>query len=144
MIVTPAAPTYGAPNPALAAARPRAATATDVTYHGGPVLHSSGVFAIFWVPPSYPLPNGYQSTVTQYFTDVAHDSFLTANEFGVDTQYYDVTKGVKKFISYSVVNRGSNLDTQPFPASGCPNYVLDSKAGTKSISGLFRFSSTCT
>jgi hypothetical protein len=112
--------------------RPRATVVSQVTYHGGPVLHSSGVFAIFWVPPSYALPNGYQSTVTQYITDIAHDSFLTTNGLSVDTQYYDVTKGVKKFVSYSVVNRGSNLDTNAFPKSGCPNYVLDSKAGTKS------------
>ena len=132
LIAASAGPTYGSPSAAATHAQPRATAGSDVTYHGGPVLHSSGVFAIFWVPPSYSLPNGYQSTVTQYFTDVAHDSFLTSNEFGVDTQYYDVTKGVKKFISYSVVYRGTNVATQPFPASGCPNYVLDSKAGKKS------------
>ena len=110
----------------------RAATVPQVTYHGGPVLHSSGVFAIFWVPPGYALPNGYAQTVTQYFTDVAHDSFLPSNVFGADTQYYDVTKGVKKFASYSVVFHGSNVDTRAFPKSGCPNYVLDTKAGSKS------------
>jgi hypothetical protein len=114
------------------AVRSRATTVPQLTYHGGPVLHSSGVFAIFWVPPKYSLPNGYGQTVTQYFTDVAHDSFLSTNQFGVDTQYYSVTKGVKQFASYSVVFRGSNVDTRAFPASGCPNYVLDSKAGTKS------------
>jgi hypothetical protein len=98
--------------------------APPVTYHGGPVLHSSGVFAIFWAPPPYEFPPGYQSTITQYFTDVAHDSFLPSNVFGVDTQYYDGTAGAKKFASYSIVDRGSNVDTHPFPTSGCLNYTL--------------------
>jgi hypothetical protein len=102
----------------------RVSVVPSVTYHGGPVLHSSGVFAIFWVPPSYELPPGYQSTITQYFADVAHDSFLPSNVFGVDTQYYDATAGTKRFASYSVVDRGSNVDTHPFPTSGCPNYKL--------------------
>jgi len=131
-VIAAAAAPIGASTDSAAAARPRAASVPLVTYHGGPVLHSSGVFAIFWVPPSYSLPNGYQSTVTQYFTDVAHDSFLTSNEFGADTQYYDVTKGVKRFVSYSMVYRGTDLDTRSFPPSGCPSYVLDSKSGTKS------------
>jgi hypothetical protein len=102
----------------------RASAVPPVTYHGGPVMHSSGVFAIFWVPPSYQLPPGYQSTITQYFADVAHDSFLASNVFGVDTQYYDATTGTKKFASYSIVDRGSNVDTHPFPTNGCPNYTL--------------------
>jgi len=123
---------YAAPSSAAGTVRARAATVPQVTYHGGPVLHSSGVFAIFWVPPGYALPDGYAQTVTQYFTDIAHDSFLPSNVFGADTQYYDVTKGVKKFASYSVVLRGSNVDTHAFPKSGCPNYVLDTKAGSKS------------
>jgi len=133
------APTFAAPGTSAStpanAATAHAATAaasSQVTYHGGPVLHSNGVFAIFWVPPGYSLPSGYESTITQYFTDVAHDSFLTSNVFGVDTQYYDVTKGEKRWISYSVVYRGTNTDTRAFPKSGCADYVLDTKAGTKS------------
>jgi hypothetical protein len=117
------------------AARPVRAAATtvsQVTYHGGPVLHSSGVFTIFWVPSGYTLPHGYAQTVRQYFTDVAHDSFLPSNVFSVDTQYYDVTNGVKRFASYSVVDRGWNVDTHGYPTGGCPNYVLDSRAGSKS------------
>ena len=117
--------------------RPRRRPSACGHFAAGDVPRRSGA-ALQWsvrdlrVPPGYALPNGYQSTVTQYFTDVADDSFLSSNQFAVDTQYYDVTKGVKKFISYSVVYRGSNLDTHAFPAKGCPNYVLDSKAGTKS------------
>jgi hypothetical protein len=118
----------GVDSAAVSVVRP--SVVVPVTYHGGPVLHSSGVFAIFWVPGSYAFPTGYESTISQFFTDVAHDSFLASNVFGVDTQYYDVTGGVKRFVSYSVVDRGSNVDTAPFPKSGCPNYTLSS--GSKS------------
>jgi len=111
IVAAAATPTYGTTSASVTAARPRATAASQLTYHGGPVLHSTGVYAIFWVPPAYSLPNGYQSTVTQY---------------------YDVTNGAKKFVSYSVVSRGSNVDTRAFPKSGCPNYVLDSKSGAKS------------
>jgi hypothetical protein len=123
---------YAAPGVAGNNVHAGATTVSQVTYHGGPVLHSSGVFTIFWVPNGYALPRGYAQTVRQYFTDVAHDSFLPSNLFSVDTQYYDVTKGVKRFASYSVVDRGSNVDTHGYPTGGCPNYVLDSKAGSKS------------
>ncbi len=120
----------GAAGPVESASVVRPSAVVPVTYHGGPVLHSSGVFAIFWVPGGYALPAGYESTVLQFFTDVAHDSFLGSNVFGVDTQYYDVTGGVKRFVSYSVVDRGSNVDTEAFPKSGCSNYTLSS--GSKS------------
>jgi hypothetical protein len=123
---------YVAPGTAAATVSDRASTAEQLDYHGGPVVHSSEIFAIFWVPNGYSLPHGYAQTVRQYFADIAHDSFLPSNVFSVDTQYYDVTKGVKRFASYSVVDRGSNVDTHAYPRSGCANYVLDSKAGSKS------------
>ena len=47
-------------------------SAPQVTYHGGPVEHSSNVYAIFWTPAGYSFPSGYAALVAQYFTDVAH------------------------------------------------------------------------
>jgi len=128
----PSGGAFAAPGPAGRTVIDRASTVDQVTYHGGPVLHSSATFAIFWVPHGYMLPHGYAQIVRQYFTDVAHDSFRPSNEFSVDTQYYDVAKGVRRFASYSVVDRGSNVDTHTYPRNGCPNYVLDSEAGSKS------------
>ena len=55
----------------------------------------------------------YQSTVTQYFTDVAHDSFKASNVYASDTQYYDVTNSVKRFVSYAVQYRTAIVDTSP-------------------------------
>jgi hypothetical protein len=95
-----------------------------LTYHGGPVQHSSSVYAIFWTPPSYVFPAGYTDLVSRYFTDVAHDSFKTSNVYAVTTQYYDVTAGVKQFVSYSVGSHKAIIDTDPLPPDGCSNYVL--------------------
>jgi PKD domain len=100
------------------------AVAKPLTYHNGPVQHSSAVYAFFWVPLSYKFPAGYTALVSRYFTDVAHDNFKTSNVYSVDTQYYDLTAGVKQFASYSVSYRKAIVDTHPFPASGCPNYLL--------------------
>ncbi|HTD51022.1 MAG TPA: PKD domain-containing protein [Acidimicrobiia bacterium] len=127
---------YAASSPVDHTVANRASTVDQLTYHGGPVLHSSAVSAMFWVPNGYTFPHGYAQTVRQYFTDVAHDSFLPTNVFSVDTQYYNVANGVKRFASYSVVDRGSTVDPHAYPKSGCPNYVLDSKAGSKSTACL--------
>ena len=115
-------------NPATPAPAPPSAL---LTYHNGPVQHSSAVYAIFWVPSSYSLPVGYQSTIAQYFTDVAHDSFKASNVYASDTQYYDVTNTVRRFVSYSVAYRAAIVDTHALPANGCPNYRLNDGSMSK-------------
>ncbi len=111
------------------ARRPRAVS--PLAYHGGRVQHSSHVFAIYWVPPGYSLPNGYQTTVNRYFTDVAHDSFRPSNVYASDTQYFDVQAGKKQFISYSTSFQGAIVDTAALPADGCANYLLDDGSTSK-------------
>jgi hypothetical protein len=101
----------------------RASVVAPLTYHGGPVQHSSKVYAIFWVPSSYAFPAGYESLVSRYFTDVAHDSSRTSNTYATDTQYYDITHRVKQFVSYSVQYGASIIDTHPLPPDGCANYM---------------------
>ena len=118
----PDAPTRSAPA-AGQAATPH--VMSPVTYHSGPVQHASFVYAIFWVPSGFPYPAGYGATVEQYFKDVAHDSYTAGNPYGVDTQYYDVVGGKKRWLSYAVVYKGAVVDTQPFPPNGCPNYLIN-------------------
>ena len=98
---------------------------SPVTYHGGPVQHSSSAYAIFWAPPAIPFPANYAATVGTYFTDVAHDSFTATNPYGADVQYWDGTATAKKFLSYAVTYKGAFVDTHPYPANGCLNYLLD-------------------
>jgi hypothetical protein len=93
-------------------------------YHGGAVQHVSRDYALFWAPPSYTFPVGYQQTIDQYLSDVAHDSYTPANVYGADTQYYDISRGVKRFASYAISFGGAVTDTHALPSNGCPNYKL--------------------
>jgi hypothetical protein len=109
-----------------AAARVQArASQGSVAYHGGPVEHSSAVFAVFWAPAGYAFPSGYTSLVARYFTDVAHDSYLASNVYAVPTQYYNGSGSSKRFESYSVAFKSVVVDTQAYPKNGCKNYTLD-------------------
>jgi hypothetical protein len=101
-----------------------------LTYHGGPVQHTSNVYAIFWKPVAFTLPAGYQATIARYFTDVAKFSFKPSNVYGSATQYYDITGTVKQPAFYSVTSKLAIADPQPYPASGCPNYQLDDGSTT--------------
>jgi hypothetical protein len=105
-----------------------------LTYHGGPVVHSSRVYAIYWRPPGTYIPAGYQAQIAQYFTDVAASSWKTTNVYAALTQYCSgVANGASScpsasdnFSSYSVAYGGAFIDTaSKFPTTGnCPNYTL--------------------
>jgi PKD repeat protein len=118
----------GAASPA-AIAQPN--VVNPVTYHSGPVQHASAVYAIFWAPSVAPFPTNYGATVVRYFSDVAHDSFKPSNPYGSDTQYYDLTGTVKRFVSYAVTYKNVFTDTHAYPANGCPNYKLDDGTTSK-------------
>ena len=92
-----------------------AASAGDLVYHGGPVMHANTTYAIYWVPSGFSVDAGYESLIDRYFTDVAAASGTTTNVYSVATQYYDTTGGVDYGSSFG----GSTVDTTPFPASGC-------------------------
>jgi len=97
-----------------------------LTYHGGPVQHSSKVYAIFWQPSGHYLPPAYRAAVAQYFGDVSKASYKTTNVYAAATQYYDNTGpgGIKNWVSYNVTYGGSAVSTSAVPASGCANYTL--------------------
>ncbi len=87
----------------------------DLLNHGGPVMTTNKTYAIYWVPSGSSMPAGYQSTINQYFTDVAHDSGMSSNVYASDTQYSS--------IQYSSTFGASLIDTNAFPTSGnCPIY----------------------
>ncbi len=71
---------------------------TNMTYHGGPVMHTNTVYLIFWAPPgSGGFQQNYMNTITQYFHDVANDSTAGGNTtpatdvsvYSIDPQYGD-------------------------------------------------------
>jgi hypothetical protein len=86
-------------------------------YHGGPVMTTNTTYAIYWKPSGYSMAPGYDTTINQFFTDVAHDSNMSTNVYATDTQYSS--------IQYNSTFGGSYTDTTAFPASGCPLYEGD-------------------
>ena len=59
----------------------------------------------------------YESTINQYFTDVAAASGATDNVYSVMTQYYAQTPATH-YITYDQTFGGSYVDSNSFPASG--------------------------
>jgi hypothetical protein len=87
----------------------------NLTYHGGPVMHTNRVYAIYWVPPGYTVDSGYETLINRFFGDVAAASGQPSNVYFSDTQYYDTAGS----IAYSSGFAGSYVDTSALPASGC-------------------------
>ena len=93
---------------------PQVQGAGNLVYHGGPTMTTNKTYAIYWKPAGYNMASGYDTTINQFFGDVAHDSGLGSNVYAVATQY----SGIK----YTSTFGGSWTDTSAFPASGCPLY----------------------
>ncbi len=62
--------------------------AEQLTSHGGPVMHSVNTHVVYW-DPSGNFTVKTKEIVHKFFTDVAHDSGLASNVFGVAGQYTD-------------------------------------------------------
>jgi hypothetical protein len=91
------------------------APASPLTWHGGPVMHSTTAYAIFWDPGSG-FSSAYRSVITRFLADVAHDSGTPGNPYSVAGQYTDASGNA----AYRASFVASPLDTTPYPASGCP------------------------
>jgi hypothetical protein len=89
--------------------------ACNLDYQGGPVMHSSKIYAIYWVPSGFSVDTNYESLINRYFADVAAESSRTTNVYSAATQYYDAAGP----IAYQSSFAGSYVDTNAFPTSGC-------------------------
>jgi PKD repeat protein len=82
--------------------------------HGGPVMHNVRTHLIYWDPG-----NEFTATtrgiIKQFVTDVAHDSGLASNVFGVAGQYTDASGNA----AYSSTFAGELPDTEAYPPSSC-------------------------
>jgi PKD repeat protein len=104
----------------------------NVDYHGGPILHSSAPYLIFW-DPSGAISAHSKTVLEQYLSDTAADSGKATDVFSVLRQYTDSSG----FADYQQTFSASQaiLDTQPYPtiASGCttgsgyPNCLTDAQ-----------------
>jgi PKD domain len=104
------------PTKSLIRSRARTATVSLLDYHGGQVMHSNRVHAIFWFPAGYTLPPAYRSVIDQYLSDVAAASGASTNVYSTDPQYTDTTGAA----AYSSSVASDIVDTNAFPATqGC-------------------------
>jgi hypothetical protein len=87
-----------------------------LTYHGGSVMVTNKTYTVFWLPSGQYMQSGYQSTVNQYFTDVAHDSGMPTNVYAASTQY---TQNGNTNVQYASTFAGTATDTSAFPINGC-------------------------
>jgi hypothetical protein len=91
--------------------------ATNLIYHGGPVMSSNTNYAFYWAPSgSSAYPAEYQSGVNQYFEDLAHDSGGDQNVDSVATQYADEGGAAASYDSHFA---GAIVDTNAYPVNGC-------------------------
>jgi|SRR3954447_4453168 hypothetical protein len=89
-------------------------------WHNGPVMGTSAtgpvvVTPIFWHPAGHPMAAGYQSLISRYLGDVAHDSGKHTNVFSTLTEYF----GTNGTIKYQLREGTPINDTNPLPADGC-------------------------
>jgi hypothetical protein len=93
-----------------------------LSYAGGPVLHSSSPYLVFWFPPSESLPANSRSLLEHFFTDVAADSGKSSNVLGVLRQYHD-RAGFADYRQTFDPARQAIVDSQHYPprdAANCP------------------------
>jgi hypothetical protein len=91
---------------------------SNLEYSGGPVMASNTNYTFYWSPSGLPAyPAGYTSGVNQYLTDLGHDRGGHQNVDSVSAQYGDSSG---RFSAYSSYFKGQIIDTDPYPANGCP------------------------
>jgi PKD repeat protein len=97
----------------------------NLDYNGGGVFHGQSPYVIFWVPSgeASDITSTTESLISRYFTDVAHDSGLASNVYGVLRQYYD-THGFANYSQVFSAGTQAIVDTDAYPATdsvNCPN-----------------------
>ena len=103
-------------NPGKASAGTSAAISGGVFYHGGPTVHTSISYAIFWLPSGSsfeqsPANNtAYMSLIDRFLSDTSGTSY-----YNILNQYPDNISGTP--LDKSILG-GSYLDTTPYPVDG--------------------------
>src|SRR6266567_3633807 len=85
----------------------------------GQMMKTSKVYLIFWKPSGYSMDSNYESTIEQYFSDIASTS---APLYNIATQYYDNIGG---HFQNSITYGGAVEDTNSFPSWGCYDIATD-------------------
>jgi hypothetical protein len=87
--------------------------AEPLQYHGGPVLHSSDVYTIYW-DPTETYRGEWKELINGYMQNVGADR-TNDDVFAVNAQYHDSTGAALNDSTF----RGSYTDKDAYPTSGC-------------------------
>jgi hypothetical protein len=82
-------------------------------YHGGPVLHSSDSYAIYW-DPSGAYRGDWMQLINEYLHNVGADSGKSSDVFALNGQYRDAGGQAANVSTF----RGAYTATDPYPTSG--------------------------
>jgi PKD domain len=85
---------------------------SPLQYHGGPVLHYSDAYAIYWDPEGLYEPE-WERLIDEYFHNVGAASGSLENVFALDAQYTDTTGRAANQSTF----RGAYADYDPYPTS---------------------------
>jgi hypothetical protein len=94
----------------------------NLSYYGGPVMHTNATYAIYWAPPGSTLSANYTTLINGFLANVATASGAASNVYASDTQYSD-TSGP---IAYSSSFAGSYTDT----STAIPDHCSGMYAGS--------------
>jgi PKD repeat protein len=70
---------------------PASASWENLSYRGGPVVHSSRPYLVYWAATGETIDPSWQSLIQSYFSDVAADSTKATNVYAVARQFTDHT-----------------------------------------------------
>jgi hypothetical protein len=88
-------------------------TFEPLQYHGGPVLHSSNSYAIYWDPLGI-YREDWQQLIDRYFHDVGTESGTLGNVFALEAQYADASGHAANQSTF----RGAYTDKTAYPTTG--------------------------
>ena len=92
----------------------------NVSYQGGPVLHTTRPYVIYWDPSGSGITARSEQVIDQYLTDVAADTDETEDTYGVGRQYYD-SDGIADAGQTFSASSQALVDTDAYPTTdNCP------------------------
>lgn len=108
-------PVSGQPRPT---SNPAIGDPASFMWRGGPVMGTPDtgpivVTPIYWHPSGHPMQNQYTNLISNYLSDVAHDSGLHSNVYSTMNEYY----GSNGQISYQFQVGRAIDDTGPLPTT---------------------------
>lgn len=101
--------------------QPEVATANNLHYYGGKVMHTSTTYAIYWMPSGHKIDKRYRTLNNRYFQDIGGSPF-----YNIVTQYYENPGQVH--IANTSTFGGQWVDTvNAYPHAGTFNSPLTDK-----------------